>query len=244
MTMCTIAVMQPTYLPWIGYFGMIDMADVFIFYDDVQFVKQSWQQRNRIKTQDGGIWLVVPVFQNFGQKINQVKINNNQNWLKKHWKSIQYNYSKAPFFNEYMAIFEEIYEKEWEYLADLNMALIKKISEFLGLDTVFMLSSELKDVEGTKTDRLINILKLIGADEYLTGPGTKAYIEPEKFKGNDITLYWYEFNHPTYKQLYGDFVSHLSVIDLLYNMGDESIKLIREGEEDAVKEHDSGIYRD
>jgi hypothetical protein len=242
--MCTIAVMQPTYLPWIGYFGMIDMADVFIFYDDVQFVKQSWQQRNRIKTQDGWIWLVVPVFQNFGQKINQVKINNNQNWPKKHWKSIQYNYSKAPFFNEYMAFIEEIYEKEWDYLADLNITLIKRISEFLGLDTEFMLSSELRGVEGTKTDRLINILKLIGADEYLTAPATKAYIEPEKFKGNDIMLYWYEFNHPTYKQLYGDFVPHLSVIDLLFNTGGESINVIREGEENAVKEHDSVIYRD
>ena len=235
MTGRTIAVMQPTYLPWIGYFGMIDMADVFIFYDDVQFVKQSWQQRNRIKTQDGWIWLVVPVFQNFGQRINKVKINNNQNWSKKHWKSIQYNYSKAPFFNEYGGSFREIYEKEWEYLVDLNITLIKKISEILGLDTKFMLSSELRGVEGTKTDRLINILKLIGADEYVTGPGTKAYIEPEKFKRNDIMLYWYEFKHPSYKQLYGDFVPYLSVIDLLYNMGGESVQVIREGEENAVK---------
>ena len=229
------AIIQPTYLPWIGYFGMMDIADVFIFYDDVQFVKQSWQQRNKIKTQNGWLWLVVPVFQDLGQKISKVKINNNINWSNTHWKSIYYSYNKAPFFNEYMTIFKEIYEKEWEYLVDLNITLIKKISEILGIDTKFMLSSELGGIEGTKTDRLINILKLIGADEYITGPSTKAYIEPEKFKGNDITLYWYEFNHPTYAQLYGDFVPYLSVIDLLFNMGDESIKLLREGEENAVK---------
>lgn len=230
-----VAIMQPTYLPWMGYVGMIDVVDVFVFYDDVQFVNRSWQRRNKIKVPKDGIWLSVPVIQNFGQTINKVKINNDLNWRDKHWTSIKHHYSNAPFFNEYMAILEEIYEKEWDYLVDLNITLIKKISEILGLDTEFMLSSELRGVEGTKTDRLINILKLIGADEYLTAPATKAYIEPEKFKGNDITLYWYEFNHPTYKQLYGDFVQYLSVIDLLFNMGDESIKLIREGEENAIK---------
>ena len=134
-----------------------------------------------------------------------------------------------------MAIIEEIYEKDWEYLADLNTTLIKKISEILGLDTEFMLSSELRGVEGTKTDRLINILKLTGADEYITGPGTRAYIEPEKFKTNDITLYWYEFKHPSYTQLYKDFVPYLSVIDLLFNVGGDSVKVIREGEENAVR---------
>ena len=235
---------QPTYLPWMGYFGMIDAVDIFVFYDDVQFVNRSWQRRNKIKVPKGEIWLSVPVIQNFGQKINEVKINNNLNWRDKHWTSIKHHYSKAPFFQKYRDSFEKIYKKEWEYLVDLNITLIKKISEILGLDTEFMLSSELRGVKGTKTDRLINILKLIGADEYITGPGTKAYIEPENFKGNDIALYWYEFNHPSYAQLYGDFVPYLSVIDLLFNMGGESIKLLREGEENAVKEHDSVIYRD
>jgi hypothetical protein len=120
----------------------------------------------------------------------------------------------------------------------------KENIRIFGLNTEFMLSSELRGVEGTKTDRLINILKLIGADEYVTGPGTKAYIEPEKFKRNNITLYWYEFKHPTYAQLYGECVPYLSVLDLLFNVGGESIKVIREGEENAVTEHDSVIYRD
>lgn len=229
-------IVQPIYLPWMGYFGLIDIADTFVFYDDVQFVKQSWQQRNKIKTQNGWIWLTVPVFQNFGQKINEVKINNNLNWRDKHWKSIKHHYSKAPLFEEYMSIFEEIYEKNWKYLVDLNVTLIKEITEILDLKTEFMFSSEL-NAKGTKTERLINILNKIGADEYVSGPAAKSYIEIERFKNEGISLYWYEFNHPNYPQLYGDFIPYLSVIDLLFNAGNEAIKYIniREGLKNAIK---------
>ena len=174
-------ILQPMYLPWMGYFGMIDIADVFVFYDDVQFSNQSWQQRNRIKTNNGVVWLTVPVLKNFGQKINEVKINNSTNWRKKHLKTIKYSYSKAPYFKDYKDIFEEIYDKEWEYLCELDIHIIKTISEILGLKTKFILSSEL-NVEGKKTDRLINVLKKINATEYISGPSAKAYIEPEKFK--------------------------------------------------------------
>jgi len=227
-------ILQPTYLPWMGYFGMIDIADVFVFYDDTQFVKQSWQQRNKIKTQNGWMWLIVPVFQNFGQEIKEVKINNNINWAEKHWKSIMYNYSKAPFFNEYASIFESMYTKRWECLVELNVALIKKITEILGLKTRFMFSSEL-NVKGAKTDRLIDILTKIDADVYISGPAAKTYIEIDKFKREGIMLYWYEFNHPTYPQLHGDFIPYLSVVDLLFNTGNEALDVIRRGGEYALK---------
>ena len=229
-------VLQASYLPWIGYFGLMDIADTFVFYTDVQFVKQSWQQRNKIKTntRNGWIWLIVPVIQSFGQKINEVEINNNQNWPKKHWKSISYNYNKAQFFKDYTSIFGEVYEKEWTCLADLNITLIKRITKILGLDTKFMFSSEL-NAEGTKTERLVNILKEIGADEYISGPAAKSYIEIEKLKNEGIALYWYEFNHPTYPQMYGDFIPYLSVIDLLFNVGAGSLDVIREGSENALK---------
>ena len=228
-------ILQPMYLPWIGYFGLIDVADVFVFYDDVQFVERSWQRRNKIKMPNGNwIWLSVPVLHNFGQKINEVKINNDINWAEKHWKSIKHAYGKAPFFKDYAPIFEEVYEKRWEYLVDLNITLIKKITELLKLkDTKFILSSELK-VEGKKTDRLINILNKIGADEYISGPAAKTYVEANKFKREGITLYWYEFNHPTYPQLYGDFVPYMSVIDLLFNTGKNAINYIREGSKNAL----------
>ena len=223
-------ILQPMYLPWMGYFGLIDVADVFVFYDDVQFVERSWQRRNKIKMPNGNwIWLTVPVIKKFGQKINEVRINNNINWSEKHWKSIRHAYSKAPHFKDYADIFENVYKRKWDYLVDLNVTIIKKISELLGLDdTKFIFSSKL-NVEGKKTDRLINILNKIGADEYISGPTAKAYIEPEKFKKAGIKLYWFEFNHPVYPQLYGDFIPYLSVIDLLFNTGDKAINYIKKG---------------
>lgn len=231
-------ILQPMYLPWMGYFGLIDIADVFVFYDDVQFVKRSWHQRNKIKMPNGNwIWLTVPVIQNPDKKINinEVMINNSIKWAEKHWKSIKHAYTKAPFFKDYAPIFEEIYKKEWTYLSNLNIALIEKISDLLGLknDKKFIYSSELK-VEGKKTDRLINILTKIGADEYISGPTAKAYIDSNKFKEAGITLYWYEFNHPTYPQLYGDFIPYMSVIDLLFNVGENALNYIRKGSKNAL----------
>ena len=228
-------ILQPTYLPWVGYFGLIDIADVFVFYDDVQFVERSWQRRNKIKMPNGNwIWLSVPVIQKFGQKINEITVNNNTKWAEKHRKSIKHAYSKAPFFKDYAPIFEELYKKEWTYLSDLNITLIKKITELSGLnDTKFIRSSELK-VEGEKTDRLINLLTKIGADEYISGPAAKAYVEAEKFKKAGITLFWYEFNHPTYPQLYGDFIPYLSIIDLLLNTGKDTMDYIRKGSKNAL----------
>jgi len=219
-----------------GYFGLIDIADIFVFFDDVQFVERSWQRRNRIKVPPGKwIWLSVPVVKKFGQKINEVRINNNVDWADRHWKTIKFSYKRAPFFEKYAEYFAEIYERKWEYLVDLDITIIKMICEILGLDTSkFILSSDL-NVSGKKTDRLLNVLEKIGADEYVSGPAAKAYIEIEKFKERGIQLYWFEFNHPVYPQLYGDFISHLSVIDLLFNVGDESLEVIRKGERNALK---------
>lgn len=229
-----VVILQPSYLPWLGYFGMIDISDVFIFYDDAQFSKQSWQQRNKIKTSNKWTWLVVPVYQELNQRINEVKISNNTKWFKKHWKSILFNYNKAPFFNNYKEIFENIYNTNWEYLMDLNITIIKKLSKLLGLnDAKFLLSSEL-NVRGNKTDRLINILTKIGADQYISGPAAKDYIELEKFNSAEIELFWFEYNHPKYNQLYDDFISHLSIIDLLFNMGEDSIQIIRKGNENSL----------
>jgi len=233
-------VLQPTYLPWMGYFGMIDVADIFVFYDDVQFSVQSWQQRNKIKSTNGNwMWLSVPIIRNFGQNIDEVQINNTSDWRKKHWSSIYQSYTKAPYFKNYKDEMENIYQKEWEYLNDLNIFIIKKLSELLGVDMPkFVKSCELKDVVGEKTDRLLLILEKIGADEYISGPAAKDYIEIDKFKEKGIKLYWYEYQHPDYPQIRGEFIPYLSVIDLLFNTGDEAIKYIREGSKNALKRAD------
>jgi hypothetical protein len=182
------AILQPSYLPWIGYFGLIDLASTFVFYDDTQFTNQSWQQRNRIKTAPGWIWLSVPVFRRFGQLITQVRINNNLKWSEKHWKSISYNYARSTHFKDHLSVFEDMWKQRWDSLVDLNVALIMQISDLLGIHAEFVVSSEL-DALGTKTDRLISILDELGADKYISGPAAQSYIEVEKFKESGKTLY-------------------------------------------------------
>jgi len=229
-------VLQPTYLPWVGYFGMIDIADTFVFYDDIQFSVQSWQQRNKIKSTNGNwMWLSVPIIRNFGQNIDEVQINNASNWRKKHWSSIYQSYAKAPCFKDCKEEIERIYQKEWEYLSDLSIAIIEKLSELLGVDIPkFIKSSELTDIAGEKSDRLLFLLEKMGADEYISGPAAKDYIEIDKFKEKGIKLYWYEYQHPVYPQIKGEFIPYLSAIDLLFNTGDEAIKYIREGSKNAL----------
>lgn len=155
------AVLQPTYLPWMGYLGMIDLADTFVFYDDVQFSAQSWQQRNRIKSPNGEwMWLSVHIIHKFGQNINEVQINDASNWRRKHWESIYQSYAKAPYFKDYKDEIENIYQKKWEYLSELNIFVIEKLSELLGVRIPkFVKSSELEGINGEKTDRLLLVLK-------------------------------------------------------------------------------------
>ena len=222
---------QPTYLSWAGYYGMMDISDVFVFYDDVQFSRQSWQQRNKIKASNGNwMWLSIPVLQNFGQKIKEVKIDNATNWRKKHWESIYQSYHKAPYFKQYQDDIERIYRVEWEYLSDWNIFIILIVSGLLGIKmTNLVKSSELKGLVGNKTDRLLQVLGKIGADEYITSYGTKVYIESQKFKDRNIKLRWYEYKPLVYSQTRGEFFPYLSAIDLLLNTGSEALRYIREG---------------
>ncbi|MBN1431638.1 MAG: WbqC family protein [Methanomicrobiaceae archaeon] len=237
--MTSVAIMQPTYLPWMGYFGMIDSVDVFVFYDDVQFVQRSWQRRNKIKTANGWTWLTVPVIECFGQNINEVRVNNDINWSEKHWKSIVHSYKKAPYFEEFSPEFGEYYNSEHKMLLDVNLTFIKAVCRRLGIKTELILSSEL-GVDGSKTDRLINVLKKVGADRYISSPASGCYMENDKFFNNNIDLFWYEFSHPQYNQLYGEFIPYMSVIDLLFNEGAEnSIDLIRSGKEGSLRRETS-----
>jgi len=239
-----VAVLQPTYLPWSGYFGMIDAVDTFIFYDDVQFSSQSWHQRNRIKSGPGQwIWLSVHVLHQFGQPINEVRINETSKWRMKHWKTIQQSYGKAPFFENYRKEMEDIYQKEWEILGDLNMTLIRRLCDLMDLRRpTFMRSSELAGLTGAKTERLLEVLEIVGADEYVGNPGSRNYLDVGLFKEKGIKLYWFEYQHPVYPQIQGEFVPYLSAIDLLFNTGGNARDYIREGIRNALKLDES--FRD
>ena len=222
-----VAVHQPQYLPWLGYFDKMRIADVFCYLDNVQYKKNEWQNRNRIKTAKDWQWITVPVRFRFPQKINEVEINNSVKWKKKHLQAFTTNYSKAPYFKDYMALLEDFFTKEWNLLSELNIALLERLRGILNLNdkpAVLASSMELRD---EPTDRLIDICKLLGADTYLAGHDGAAYMDLERFKDNGIAVITQEFKHPVYPQTFGEFQSHMSVIDLLFNCGPESLEVIR-----------------
>jgi hypothetical protein len=227
-----VAIMQPTYLPWMGYFSLINQVDTFVIYDDVQFDKRSWQQRNKIKTQSGTQWLTVPVLtkNKFSQKINDVSISKESGFEKDHIKAIEINYSKAPFFKIYKNEIFDCLEANHHKILELNYSLILKISNILNIQTDFIKSSKLKDLQGKKDERLIEICKELSAKEYVSPEGSKSYLEGgESFLANDIKLTYQSFKHPIYPQIYGAFESHMSVIDALFNCGsDKTFELIEE----------------
>lgn len=230
-------VMQPTYLPWMGYFGMIDLADLFICYDDVQFVRRSWQQRNRIKIAEGKwIWLSVPVIHESGQKINQVRVDKTRNWRKKHWQSIFHAYSKAPFFRHVGDEVEPLYQREWELISDLNLSAILKLCELLNIKIPRILrSSNIEGLRGQRTERLLNLLEIVGANEYIANPGSSTYLEVDKFRERGIRVLWYEYQHPVYPQIRGSFMPYMSAIDVLFNTGMQAIRFVREGSQHALQ---------
>ncbi|MFC1571746.1 WbqC family protein [Candidatus Margulisiibacteriota bacterium] len=201
-------IMQPTYLPWMGYFDLMDQSDIFIFLDDVQFEKQSWQQRNKIKTAQGELWLTVPVIRKFPQLINEVEVNNALNWSKKHWKTISQCYRKASCFQNYETEFAAVYASSWHKLIDLNISIIKIICRLLGIEKRIVCSSDM-NVNGKKVSKIISLCKEVKADIYLSPSGAENYLEEDnQFLSEGIKLEYHNYDVPAYNQLYNDFKPH------------------------------------
>jgi hypothetical protein len=220
-----IGILQPGYLPWLGFFEQIYRSDVFVIYDDVQYDKHGWRNRNRIKASNGIQWLTVPVIvsNENDSLIKDVRIDNKKNWRRKHLLSIKQNYSAARFFKEYLPLFEEAYSKEWEYLVDIDVYFISKICEILGMaDKKIVRSSDL-NITGGRIERLINICKLFNADTFYEGASGRNYINEADFAVHGIKVEFQDYRHPVYKQLYGEFVPYLSIIDLIFNHGNKSL---------------------
>lgn len=222
-----ISIHQPQYLPWLGYFEKIDRSDTFVFLDNVQFKKNEWQNRNKIKTAEGWQWLTVPVLHNFGQRIHEVKINNTVQWKRKHLSALLTNYSKAPFFSDYFEFFKSTFAAEWEFLTDFNIHVTRYLTEVLGLSgKQFVKASEFELRRGN-TNRLIDICKKMGGDVYLSGKDGAKYLDLSKFEEEKIDVIFQEYKHPMYSQLYGEFEPFLSVLDLLFNCGPDSLLILR-----------------
>lgn len=226
-----VAVVQPHYLPWIGYMALMDSVDVFVFYNDVQFSRQSWQQRNKIKLNSGEIhWLTVPVLSGKQHlRIKDMQINISDNWRRKHWDTIEQNYSKCPHFEPYSWYIEDLYASRWFYLADLTIYYTRILARLLNVKMPKTYLSSEFDLQGHKTDRLIMLLKQLEATEYISSLGAKSYIEEYQFKQANIKLTWFDYKHPQYPQKGKEFIPYLSAIDLLFNTGEDAINYIRQG---------------
>ncbi len=223
-----IAILQSNYIPWKGYFDIIKQVDEFIFYDDVQYTKNDWRNRNKIKTSNGPLWLTIPVRQeNLSQKINETKITQS-NWAEKHWRSISLNYSKAPFFNQYKDKIEKFYsEIRTPYLSEINRAAIELINSILGISTVLTSSSDYQLIEG-KNERLIDLILQAGGTHYLSGPSARDYIKEDQFRSAGIEIEWMNYSgYPEYSQLHPPFDHAVSILDLILCTGPDAGKYMK-----------------
>lgn len=223
-------ILQPSYIPWRGYFHQIQKADLFVFYDDVQYDKHGWRNRNRIKTRQGSQWLTIPVHSKGvvveNTPICEVEIAWEQSWAERHLRAIQQNYSKAPFYQEYASWIEEVFSRRPALLADFTIPLTVEIARKLGIQHTQFLRSSTLQVSGEKTDRLIAILSQLGATHYISGPSASSYIEVEKFQQAGITLEYMEYKYPEYLQLYPPYDPYVTILDLLFMTGSEAPQYI------------------
>ena len=223
-----IGIHQPNYIPWVGYFHKILLSDVFVFLDNVEYTS-GVSNRNKIKTRDGWMWLTVPTKRSnrSHSKVSEVLVDNSKKWQKIHWNSIKTYYGNAPRFKEFEPFFQSFFSKNWEKLSDMNMFFITETSKMLGIEGKFLKASDM-DLEGARTDLLINICKKLGANEYISGKGSKNYLEVDKFEKAGIKVVYQDFDYPTYNQrLVPPFVKNLSIIDILLNEGQRTFDIIK-----------------
>jgi UDP-2,4-diacetamido-2,4,6-trideoxy-beta-L-altropyranose hydrolase len=240
-----IAISQPTYLPWIGYFDLIDQVDAFVLLEDVQFEKQSWQQRNRIKTPVGLQWLTVPVMfrGRLGQLIKDVEIRDVEFW-RNHCKAIELNYRRAPFFDVYFdSLTSHLTGTGSTRLVDLNVRLIEWIVQMLGIKTPLVLSSNLKR-SGKKVELLASICRSLGASQYVSPLGSAVYLleRQDTLLDQGIDVVFHNYNHPTYAQLFPPFLPYASILDLIFNEGDRSLEIIRSGRREPLQSSEVAAY--
>ena len=224
-----IAILQSNYIPWKGYFDLIASVDEFILYDDMQYTRRDWRNRNQIKTPNGAQWLTVPVHVKgkYHQKIKDTEISGSD-WAQSHWKSLSQNYRKSAHFTEIAEWLEPQYlDGSYQYISQLNRRFIESICDYLGIDTIITSSSDYNLSDG-KTERLADLCVQAGGVEYISGPSAKDYIEESVFAERNIKMTWFDYSdYLEYPQLWGDFTHNVSILDLLFNCGKESYQYMK-----------------
>jgi len=224
-----IAILQSNYIPWKGYFDLINMVDEFVIYDDMQYTRRDWRNRNKIQTPQGLKWLTISVDAKgkYFQKIHETKISD-KHWGKKHWDSLKHNYAKAPYFKNYKNIFEKLYlDTNEEYLSQINYNFINAICSILGITTKIRWSSEFELVDG-QTEKLLGICKDINADVYISGPAAQDYFDGALAEKENIQVKWMDYSgYPEYSQLYTPFEHEVTILDLIFNEGSNATKFMK-----------------
>ncbi|MCB9257634.1 MAG: WbqC family protein [Chitinophagales bacterium] len=222
-----VAILQSNYIPWKGYFDIINSVDLFIIYDEVQYTKNDWRNRNVLKTPQGLVWLTIPVIKNqLSQKISETQVAN-MYWTSKHWKTIKNYYSKAKYFKEYAPLFEDLYSSiTTSSLSEINLLFIQTINKILNINTE-IIDSESLDLQGDNNLRLIDAVKKVGGTHYLSGPSAKSYLNEELFLKEGIEVEWMDYSsYREYNQLFPPFVHAVSVLDLIFNEGENAKQFI------------------
>ena len=228
----TVVILQPGYLPWLGFFDQMRRADVFVYYDDVQYDTNGWRNRNRIKTHNGPLWLTIPVRHSglMKPRIVDVAIDARTNWAKKHVSSIRQAYAGAPFVKQYLPALEELLMRPWERLVDLDIAVAALLAGWLGLEPRIERASQL-GIEGGQSDRLVNICRHFGASTYLSGSAAREYLDVSLFTRGGIAVVWQNYAHPVYQQQHGDFIPFMSAIDVILNCGPGAVEILQQGDD-------------
>ena len=223
-----VSINQLAYLPWLGYFERIKNSDVFVFFDTVQFEKNSFTNRNKIKTPNGSKWLTIPIKTSGLFKTNTLKNCKilDAKWQKSHWLQIKENYRKSSFWQEYSPQFEVFYQKPYNKLSDLCWEMLQTFVKIFNIKTKLIRSSSLPEFITTKDDLVLDILKHLRADEYISGALGRNYIHEDKFLISNIKLRYQDYKPKNYTQLFGEFIPYLGAIDLIFNQGPESMKYI------------------
>lgn len=225
-----VAIHQPHYLPWLGYLAKWAEADLFVFLDTVQYEKNGWQNRNRIKLGEGPRWLTVPIHAPFGTPIRDVRVDTRQPWRRRHAQTIEHAYGAGPHFSRYRASLVELYEREWTALLPLAIASAEWLAGQAGITTPTRLASELGVGQADPTGRLVALCRAVGADTYLAGRDGARYMDLEQFRRAGIAVRFQHYEHPVYDQLHGEFVPFLSALDLLLTHGDDTLAILRKGD--------------
>jgi hypothetical protein len=225
----TLAGHQPAYLPYLGLFYKMVQCDKFMFVDHAQFEKKAYQNRNYVRSKTEQVLLTVPVLTKgrFFQRTDEVMVDNSLPWARKHWRTILLNYQHAPFFSDHRPFFEEIYAQTWKRLVDLNVSITLYMMKCFGIDKEIVFSSH-HDIKGEKTAMLTDMCRKTGADAYISGWGGKSYVDLDAFRSAGLGHRFVRLSHPVYPQQGEPFIPNLAAIDLLFNCGPESRRILDE----------------